>query len=102
MPTMLSNPWRGTKLDIEAPWPCRDAAGVARLLALCPAHAPTPLHDMPALAKQAGAGRVALLAELGLETTPSGGAGLAALLAGLDLDAGARVLNILSKGPEDG
>jgi diaminopropionate ammonia-lyase len=58
MPKTLSNPWRGTKLDIEAPWPCRDAAGVARLLALCPAHAHTPLHDMPALARQAGAGRV--------------------------------------------
>jgi diaminopropionate ammonia-lyase len=58
MPKSLSNPWRGAGLNIEAPWPCRDAAGVARLLALCPAHAPTPLHDSPALAKRAGAGRV--------------------------------------------
>lgn len=43
----------------------------------------------------------ALLAAHGLETTPSGAAGLAALLAGLDLPADARVLAILSEGPED-
>lgn len=42
------------------------------------------------------------LAEHGLATTPSGGAGLAALLAGLNLGSGARVLCILSEGPEDG
>jgi diaminopropionate ammonia-lyase len=43
-----------------------------------------------------------ILAELGLATTPSGGAGLAALLAGLDLGPEARVWAILSEGPEDG
>jgi len=45
---------------------------------------------------------VATLAQHGFATTPSGGAGLAALLAGLDLGADARVLAILSEGPEDG
>ncbi len=43
-----------------------------------------------------------ILADLGLETTPSGGAGLAALIAGLDLPSEARVWAILSEGPEDG
>lgn len=50
---------------------------------------------------EAAAG-VAVLAEHGLATTPSGGAGLAALIAGLDMGADARVLAILSEGPEDG
>ncbi|MEL7099706.1 MAG: pyridoxal-phosphate dependent enzyme [Pseudomonadota bacterium] len=45
---------------------------------------------------------VAWLAAHGLATTPSGGAGLAALHAGLDLPRDARVLTILSEGPEDG
>jgi diaminopropionate ammonia-lyase len=43
-----------------------------------------------------------LLADHGLRTTPSGAAGIAALLAGLDLPPDARVLAILSEGPEDG
>lgn len=39
----------------------------------------------------------------GFATTPSGGAGMAALIAGLEgLGEGARVLAILSEGPEDG
>ena len=47
----------------------------------------------------AGAAR---LGALGFETSPSGGAGLAALLAGLpDIGRDARVLAILSEGPED-
>ncbi|MEM9872112.1 MAG: pyridoxal-phosphate dependent enzyme [Pseudomonadota bacterium] len=50
---------------------------------------------------EAAAG-VATLAEHGLGTTPSGGAGLAALIAGLDLPPHARVLTFLSEGPEDG
>jgi diaminopropionate ammonia-lyase len=41
-----------------------------------------------------------VLAEAGLETTPSGGAGLAALLAMETLGPGARVLCILSEAPE--
>lgn len=45
---------------------------------------------------------VALMAEHGLATTPSGGAGVAALLAGVPgIGAEARVLAILSEGPED-
>ena len=44
-----------------------------------------------------------MLAEHGLATTPSGGAGLAALIEGIDgIGTGARVLTILSEGPEDG
>jgi diaminopropionate ammonia-lyase len=43
-----------------------------------------------------------ILADAGLATTPSGGAGLAALLAGLDLGPEARVWAILSEGLEDG
>lgn len=43
-----------------------------------------------------------LLAAHGLPTTPSGAAGVAALLAGLALPADAHVLAILSEGPEDG
>ena len=50
--------------------------------------------------EQAAAG-AAILADCGLATTPSGGAGLSALLAGLDLGPEARVLAILSEGPED-
>ena len=45
---------------------------------------------------------VELLGTLDLATTPSGGAGLAALLAGLAFGEDARVLTILSEGPEDG
>ena len=45
---------------------------------------------------------VTALATHGLATTPSGGAGLAALIAGLDLPVSARVLTFLSEGPEDG
>lgn len=45
---------------------------------------------------------VDLLARHGLATTASGGAGVAALLAGLDLPPDARVLAILSEGPELG
>ncbi len=41
------------------------------------------------------------LAALDLASTPSGAAGIAALIAGLDLPADARVLAILSEGPED-
>jgi diaminopropionate ammonia-lyase len=43
-----------------------------------------------------------LLAAHGLPTTPSGAAGVAALVAGLDLPEDAHVLAIISEGPEDG
>lgn len=50
---------------------------------------------------EASAG-VAQLASLGFETTPSGGAGLAAVLAGIEgIGAEARVLTFMSEGPED-
>lgn len=46
---------------------------------------------------------VVRLAQAGLATTPSGGAGLAALLSGVvNPGADARVLAVLSEGPEDG
>lgn len=54
---------------------------------------------MPEAAAMRGAD---LLAEHGLPTTASGAAGVAALLAGLELPLEARVLAILSEGPEDG
>lgn len=46
---------------------------------------------------------VARLADHGFDTTPSGGAGLAALIAGLEgMGTDARVLAFMSEGPEDG
>jgi diaminopropionate ammonia-lyase len=45
---------------------------------------------------------VASFAAMGLETSASGGAGLAAILCGLDLDPQDRVLAFLSEGPVDG
>ena len=52
------------------------------------------------ISEDEAAGAMPLLAEAGLETTPSGGAGLAALLALTPLGEGARVLCILSEAPE--
>ena len=54
VPTILENPWRGVGLDLDCPAPLADAAGVAQLLEKCPAHSPTPLMDLPDLAKHAG------------------------------------------------
>lgn len=45
---------------------------------------------------------VSALSEMGLDTSPSGGAGLAALYSGLELDAQARVLCFISEGPVGG
>lgn len=53
------------------------------------------------LTEEEAATAVTTLADHGLATTPSGAAGIAALLAGLDLPPEARVLAILSEGPED-
>lgn len=58
MREQLANPWRGRGLAGLAPLPIAAAEGVARLLALCPAHAETPLLDLPALARRAGVARV--------------------------------------------
>ncbi|SPH24227.1 Diaminopropionate ammonia-lyase [Defluviimonas aquaemixtae] len=60
----LANPYRSTGLpgasrDADG-LPSTDAASVARLLALCPAHEVTPLHDAPALAGRAGVARVSI------------------------------------------
>jgi diaminopropionate ammonia-lyase len=60
MQDILTNPRRGSGITADAPLPIDDASGVARLLAACPAHAPTPLHDVPALAARAGVGHVYL------------------------------------------
>jgi diaminopropionate ammonia-lyase len=54
------------------------------------------------ISERAAQDGVARLTRAGLATTPSGGAGLAALLAGCDLPRDARVLCFLSEGPEDG
>ena len=53
------------------------------------------------LTEEEAATAVTTLADHGLATTPSGAAGIAALLAGLDLPPEARVLAIFSEGPED-
>ncbi|WP_172329453.1 pyridoxal-phosphate dependent enzyme [Mangrovicoccus sp. HB161399] len=54
------------------------------------------------ISEEEAAAAVAELAAQGIATTPSGAAGIAAALAGLPLPPGARVLAILSEGPEDG
>lgn len=54
MPISIENPHRGQGLPMDGPRPRDNAAGVARLLALCPAHAETPLLALPALAGEAG------------------------------------------------
>ncbi|MBN2907875.1 MAG: pyridoxal-phosphate dependent enzyme [Rhodobacteraceae bacterium] len=58
MPEYLINPYRGVGLPGLGLFPAQDAGPVAALLALCPAHAATPLHDMPALAAVAGIARL--------------------------------------------
>lgn len=54
------------------------------------------------ISEDAAAAGVRALHAQGFATTPSGGAGVAALLSGLDLGQGAVVLAFLSEGPEDG
>jgi diaminopropionate ammonia-lyase len=54
------------------------------------------------ISEQAAQRGAALLAENGLPTTASGAAGVSAVLDGLALPADARVMAILSEGPEDG
>ena len=58
MPHSLDNPWRGTGLLPDVTQPISDASGVARLLALCPAHNPTPLTDAPGIARACGVAAV--------------------------------------------
>ncbi|MGM0660555.1 MAG: pyridoxal-phosphate dependent enzyme [Pseudomonadota bacterium] len=54
----LQNPWRGRELDTADGFPLADAADVADLLRQCPAHAPTPLRDVPELAARLGLARL--------------------------------------------
>ncbi|GAA6181060.1 diaminopropionate ammonia-lyase [Shimia sp. NS0008-38b] len=56
MTETLQNPHRGTGLPnrLSDTLPSSDAAAVAKLLALCPAHAETPLRDMAELATTMG------------------------------------------------
>ncbi len=61
----LENPWRGRGFSGLEPPPAANAAGVARLLALCPVHAETPLLDLPELARRAGVARVSAKDERG-------------------------------------
>lgn len=53
------------------------------------------------LSEDEAAEGIAALADCGVATSPSGGAGLAAMLAGLEIGAEARVLAILSEGATD-
>ena len=71
MHAQLANPWCGRGLPDMAPLPLADADGVARLLALCPAHAETPLLDLPELARRAGVARVYAKDERGRMGLPS-------------------------------
>jgi diaminopropionate ammonia-lyase len=54
----LQNPWRGRGLDGADLFPLADAGDVAGLLRRCPAHAPTPLRDVPELAARLGVARL--------------------------------------------
>lgn len=58
MAERLENPWRGRGLTPPGAEPLSDASGVAALLQQCPAHAPTPLHDLPDLARRLGVARL--------------------------------------------
>lgn len=60
MPECMVNPHRGTGLPGPGPRPAHDPAPVQALLALCPAHAPTPLVSAPGLAARAGVAELLL------------------------------------------
>lgn len=55
---MLHNPYRGTGLRLDAPWPSHDATRPRAMLVRCPAHAATPLVQSPGLAERAGVAEV--------------------------------------------
>lgn len=55
---MLHNPYRGTGLRLDAPWPSHDADRPRTMLARCPAHAVTPLIESPELARRTKVARV--------------------------------------------
>ena len=54
----MQNPWRGRGLAGADLFPLADAGDVAGLLRQCPAHAPTPLRDVPELAARLGVARL--------------------------------------------
>lgn len=58
MPVTFSNPYRGQGLAGLSPPLTVATDGVERLLSLCPAHVPTPLLDLPDLARRVGVSRV--------------------------------------------
>lgn len=58
MPHQLHNPWRGQGLAGADIFPLADATDVGLLIAACPAHAPTPLRDVPELAARLGVARL--------------------------------------------
>ncbi len=63
----LANTFRGVGLPVPAPapMPSSDAAAVARLLEMCPAHKPTPLVEAESLAAQAGVAKLWIKDERG-------------------------------------
>ena len=61
----LANPHRGTALDLGAAPPRSDPSAVLALLSRCPAHAPTPLRDLPDLAASLGIARLTAKDETG-------------------------------------
>ena len=65
MPVIHPNPYLGTGLPDPSIVPQDDPAAVAQLLSLCPAHAATPLLDLPDLAKVAGVGQLLVKDERG-------------------------------------
>jgi diaminopropionate ammonia-lyase len=60
VPDCLANPRRGVGLPSLGPLPAHDPRPVAELLALCPAHAPTPLTHAPEFARRAGVAELML------------------------------------------
>jgi len=58
MRTIIPNPFRGGTFPGLHRFPYHDPVEVGRLLELCPAHAQTPLLDLPDLAKRIGVARL--------------------------------------------
>ncbi len=62
---MLQNPYRGTGIELAAPFPSIDVVAPLALLARCPAHAETPLVEAADLARAAGVAAVHVKDERG-------------------------------------
>lgn len=65
MPSSTPNPFQGTGILTNWPVPRDDPAPVATLLARCPAHATTPLHAAPDLARACGVAELFIKDESG-------------------------------------